>query len=132
MNINIKATAFELSPAIRDYVQKRFDAAGRFLESDPSTKIDVEVGRTTSHHKNGDVFRAEIHIVGAHRNVYAEAEEADLYAAIDAVRDEILRRLSSDKGRKLSRMRRGGAAVKSMIKGFWKAKGTDGEVNSAE
>jgi len=122
MNINIKATSIGLTPSISDYIEKRFESVKKFLESDPSAICDFEVGKTTQHHKTGDIFRAEAHIVAARRDIYAESEQADLYAAIDAVRDEVMHRLTSDKGKRISRVRRGGTAVKNMIKGLWKGR----------
>jgi ribosomal subunit interface protein len=120
MNIHIKTIGISLTPSISDYVNKRLESTERFLVNDPSADCAVEVGKSTKHHKNGDVFRAEIHIVAAHRDIYAKSEQSDLYAAIDAVRDEVMHRLTSDKGKRLSRIRRGGTVVKNMIKGLWR------------
>ena len=100
MNINIKTTNITLTEAISDYTSKRLEAVKQFLQNDTTVKCDVELGRTSIHHKNGDIFRAEIHIVGKDRDLYASAEEADLYKAIDIVRDEILREVRSSKERK--------------------------------
>ncbi len=119
MNINIKATAFSLTPAITDYTNKRIDKIERLLENDPSVQCDIELGKISSHHNKGDIFKAEIHIVGAGKNMYATAEKEDLYSAIDYVRDEILRELKSGKGKRISLIRRGGARVKNMVKGLW-------------
>src|ERR1035437_7210196 len=122
MNINIKTTGISLTPSISEYIDKRMESAKRFLENDPSAICNFEVEKTTRHHKNGDVFRAEAHIVAAKRDIYAESEQSDLYAAIRLVRDEVMRRLSSDKGKRLSSIRRGGTAVKNMIKGLWRGR----------
>ena len=119
MNIRIKATAFELTPAISDYADKRLDKISKFLGSDPTAQCDVELGRTTNHHHKGDIFRAEIHITAAGRDLYASAEKADLYSAIDDAHDEILHSLKLNKEKRQSRMRRGGARVKEMVKGMW-------------
>lgn len=119
MNINIKTTGVTLSPAISDYVAKRLKKVAKIAGRDPSVVCDIELGRTTEHHQKGNIFRAEIHIVGAGKNAYASAEEDDLYSAIDKVRDEILRELKSGKGKRISLIRRSGARVKNMIKGLW-------------
>jgi ribosomal subunit interface protein len=119
MKINIKTTNITLTPAISEYADKRFQKITEFLNNDPSVQCDVELGRTTEHHQKGEIFRAEIHIVAAEKNVYASAEKSDLYSAIDAVRDEILFELRAHKGKKVSLLRRSGARVKGMIKGLW-------------
>ena len=119
MNINIKTTDITLTPAISDYIDKRIEKIAKLVEADPSVKCDIEVGRTSGHHAKGDIFKAEIHIVGAHKNAYASAERTDLYSAIDNVRDDIVRTLTGAKDKYTSRIRRGGAAGKGMMKGLW-------------
>jgi len=119
MNIRIKATSITLTPAISAYADKCFNKVSSIIGSDPSVMCDLDIGRTSGHHNKGDVFKADIHVVGAGKNLYASAEREDLYAAMDAVRDEILHSLKSDKAKKISRIRRGGARVKEMAKGLW-------------
>ena len=119
MNTNIKSTNVALSTAITDYADKRFNKIAKLLDHDPATQCDIELARTTAHHQKGEIFRAEIHIVGAGKNLYAVAEKADLYAAIDGVRDEILRELKNQKEKRISFISRGGARVKAMLKGLW-------------
>ena len=119
MNINIKTTSIELTPAISDYTNKRLAKIETLLETDSSAICDIELAKTTGHHNKGDIFRAEIHIVGAGKNLYASSEQDDLYTAIDLVRDQIVSELTSEKSKRLTLIRRGGAKVKNIIKGFW-------------
>ncbi len=119
MNTNIKCTDITLTPAISEYTTKRLEKIETLLINDPSAKCDIELARTTEHHNKGEIFRAEIHIVGAGKNIYASAEKDDLYTAIDAVRDEVFQELTSDKSKRISLVRRGGARVKGMLKGLW-------------
>jgi ribosomal subunit interface protein len=123
MKINIKTTSISSSEAILNYVNKRLEKVGKIIGEDPTVICDVELAKTTGHNK-GDIFRAEVHIVGAGKNLYASSEKEDLYAAIDDVKDEITRELKSTKDKEVSLMRRGGAKVKAMVKGFmsWKKK----------
>ncbi len=126
MKTNIKTSGIELTPAISDYINRRLASVERFVSGDPSAICDVEVGRTTVHHKQGDIFRAEVHIIAKNRNLYASSEKSDLYAAIDDVRDEIVRELSSAKEKRVSLIRRGGARVKNMMKGIGEFGGSIG------
>ncbi|MBU6426907.1 ribosome-associated translation inhibitor RaiA [Patescibacteria group bacterium] len=119
MNTNIKSTNIALSPAISDYANKRLKKITAMLGRDPSIRCDMELAKTTEHHQKGDIFKAEIHIVGSGKNLYAVSNKADLYAAIDDARDEILRELKAKKEKRISLIRRGGARVKSMVKGLW-------------
>jgi len=117
MNINIKATGIELTGAISDYVHKRMSKVSDFLGSD-GFLIAVEVGKTTKHHKQGDVFRAEVKVSGAGQNFYAVKEGPDLYASIDEVKDEVIHEISKTKGRKRELLRQGQRKIKEMMKGF--------------
>jgi putative sigma-54 modulation protein len=119
MNINIKATGITLTPAISDYVTKRVLTLEKYLDKEnPNIVAQVEVGRSTEHHKQGDVFHAEIHIAGGGNEFYAVTDEADLYAAIDIVKDEIAREILKSKGKRFALARRGGRMVKDALREF--------------
>jgi len=119
MKINIKATGIELTPAIAGYVQKKISAIEKYL---PAGAVDlvaqVEVGKSTQHHKSGEVFKAEVHLVGAGLDLYAVSEQSDLYAAIDLVKDELARELTRLKGKRETLYRRGAKMAKNMMKGL--------------
>jgi putative sigma-54 modulation protein len=120
MNINIKATNIELTPAISDYVDRKINSVYKYLETtDNESDIiaQVEVGKTTNHHKAGEIFRAEVHISGSGLNLYAVAETEDLYASIDKVRDEIANEVKRNKEKRFALARRGGQMVKDMMRG---------------
>jgi len=121
MNITLKATGFDTTPSISEYVDRKLSTLEKFFgDKKDSVLIRVEVGKTTDHHKNGNVFRAEVHISGlGGKDIYVAEETPDLYASIDKVRDEAERRLSHAKDRKMSLMRRGGARIKNMIRGVF-------------
>lgn|ERR1035437_8954324 len=121
MNIQIKTTGgLTLTPAITEYVDKRIAGFEKFLAGDSTAQTTIELSKLTNHHKHGDIFSAEVHLVAKDRDLFASSEQIDLYAAIDGVRDEILRELSSAKEKRLSMLRRGGARVKNIVKGIWK------------
>lgn len=119
MNINIKATNMELTSAINDYVNKRLEAISKFVK-DGNMDAWVEVGRTTNHHKQGDVFRAEFNIEIAGTKFYTFSEKEDLYKALDDVKEEIVRQIISNKDRKKTLYKRGATSVKKMLKGISK------------
>ena len=95
------------------------EKVAKLMSSDTSAQCDVELGRTTEHHNKGNIFRAEIHVTGANKNFYASTEQADLYAAIDIVRDDIVREVTAGRAKRLSLVRRSGARVKNMMRGLW-------------
>ncbi|MBI2086892.1 MAG: ribosome-associated translation inhibitor RaiA [Candidatus Zambryskibacteria bacterium] len=118
MKINIKATNIELTPAISNYVNRKISTIEKYFENKPELVAQVEVGKFTQHHKSGDIFRAEVHVVGAGIDLYAASSQSDLYAAIDLVKDEIIRNALHFKGKRESIARRGARMVKDMIRGF--------------
>ncbi len=119
MNKNIKATNIELTPAISDYIEKKFSAFDRFVnDTQGGAHCDVEVGKTTRHHRQGDVFRAEVNLRVSGQGFYAVSEKDDLYAAIDEVKDEIVRQITGHKDKSTTLMRRGAYKVKNMLKGL--------------
>ncbi len=76
----------------------------------------VELAKTTNHHRSGDLFRAEINFMFEGKNIFAAAEREDLMAAIDALRDEVIREVRSHKGKRASLFRRGSAKIKNMLR----------------
>jgi len=124
MKINVKATNLDLTPAISDYIDKKISSVKKFLPTEVAPDgyvygvvTDVEVGKT-AHHKTGDIFKAEVHIMGNSLDIYAVSEQADLYMAIDMVRDEIVHNATQLKTKRLTLTRRGAQMIKSALKGL--------------
>ena len=120
MKINIKATNIELTESIRNYAFKRLEGIDKILGV-PTDEVvgQIEVGKSTNHHKSGDIFRAEVNLSGGGHSLYAVSETDDLYAAIDKVRDEIIAEAKKSRGKEKSLVRRGGQAAKNVIKGLF-------------
>ncbi len=117
MNISIKSKNIELTPALKDYTEKRISGITKFTGED--VVAIIEIGKTSNHHKQGDIFSAEINITTSlGKQFRAVSEKPDLYEAIDDVRNEIIRAISSAKGKKEALWRRGARKIKNMIKGF--------------
>jgi len=121
MRYNIKATDFVITPAIKEYVEEKINHLDKFIspEQKDLPMCYVEIGKTTNHHKNGELFKAEftIHIGG--KSFRLEDEKEDLYTALDSVTEGMVERLKSFKNKKVSLIRRGGAKLKSVIRGLY-------------
>ncbi|MFA6340806.1 MAG: ribosome-associated translation inhibitor RaiA [Candidatus Paceibacterota bacterium] len=121
MKHNVKVTDFSLTPAISDYLESRVNHLDKFIspENKDATMCYVEIGKTTNHHKKGDLFEAEftVHIGG--KSFRAIAKEEDLYTALDIVTEEMTEELRSFKDKNVSAVKRGGAKLKSLIKSFY-------------
>lgn len=121
MRYNIKTTDFELTPAIKEYINKKIAHLDKYVKpgQEESMMCYIEIGKTTNHHKSGDIFRSEFTIHMGGQSVRAESSQEDLYSSLDKVTEEAQRGLTSFKGKKTSLIRRGGAKIKEMLKGFY-------------
>lgn len=124
MRHNIKTTDFLMTPAIKNYTEKRVDHLDKFVSPDHKElpMCYVEIGKTTNHHKNGELFKAEFTLHLGGKSLRAEAQEEDLYAALDKVTEKMTEELKSIKDKKISLVRRSGAKLKSFVKGFYGGK----------
>lgn len=117
MSISIKSTLIDLTPALSDYTEKRLNTINKYTEGD--SLIAVEIGKTTLHHRNGEVYRAEVNVTTPlGKQYHAASEKADLYEAIDDIRADIIREVKSGKGRSQTLFRRGAAQLKRLVKGM--------------
>ncbi len=98
MNINLVHRGLELTPAIKAYVEEKMATLQKFMED--IEQMDVEVGMSTHHH-TGNVFLCRVNVVVHGEVIRVEREEADLYKAIDKVRDHLRETLAQAKKREL-------------------------------
>jgi len=119
MKTNIKATSLEMTPAIADYIKSKISYLDKLAVGYENSLAEVEVGKITNHHKNGEVMFAEINLTIDGKFFRQVVNDNDLYAAIDQAKDKIERDISSYLKKKNHLLRRGGRAVKNFIKGFY-------------
>ena len=119
MSTNIKATNIELTDAIKDYVNNNLLGLDRFI-TDPKEDliIQVEVGKTTRHHRSGDYFRAEFNVDISGKKFYVSAKKDNLYGAIDEAKEALFRKIDYSKNRERTLLRRGAKSIKKMIRGL--------------
>ena len=120
MNIKIKFTNLPKSQAAEDYVSKKLLSLEKFLRGQEEVLAEVELAKTTGHHKSGDIFKAEINITHMGQQFYVVAETEDLYSAIDEARDEAERKIVSNRKKYLTVFRRGAGKIKNLIRRFYK------------
>lgn len=107
----------EMTEAIREYTYAKMSTLDKLLpKGDTSSKLVVELGKTTNHHHKGEVFQAEanLHIRGKDTSLTTTSD--DLYKAIDALKDMLTRELASYKDKERSIMRRSAHRVKQIFK----------------
>lgn len=104
MTINIRAMGMELTPAIRQYVEEKFESLDKFARI---TQIDVDLGMDSQHHQKGNIYAcsATVQIPGDVLKIQRETE--DLYKAIDKVKDHLREMLAQLKEKKIDRRKEG-------------------------
>jgi ribosomal subunit interface protein len=117
MQITVKTTQYQMTPEVQTYLDERLVAIEKFLDESNGTAIcNVELEHEHAQ-QHGRVYRAEVNL-NAHGEFFRVEENAEsMNAAIDAVRDEILRRVRKGKNKHMSMVRRGGAMLKKMMRG---------------
>jgi len=117
MNLNIKTTNISLTDAIESYLRKKLEMLSKYVDLDAdNVYIQAELGKTTQHHRSGDVFRAEINIRMNGDMIRSAVEKDDLYAAIDEAKDELALILTKQKSKKISLVRRGAQTIKNILR----------------
>ncbi len=118
IKINLKATGFEMTDAISDYVINKVTNLGKLLAStNTEVLVEFEVAKTTNHHNNAsDLFRAECMVNFNGKTYRATSNEADMYAAIDTVKDTIFNEIKKSKDRSRNVFIRGARKIKSLLR----------------
>lgn len=89
MNLTITGHHLDVTPALRGYVEDKLMRATQHFDN----VIDVTV--ILSVEKLQQKAEANVHVSG--KDIYAEAIDADLYAAIDALSDRLDRQILKHK-----------------------------------
>ena len=109
MRIHITTKNIELTEDIKRYIEEKIGELGKFInypgekvktvEGKSFVEVWVEVGRTTFHHKKGQVFRAEAQLYLPGESLRAESESEDLRTSITEIKDELQRELKKYRGK---------------------------------
>jgi len=128
MKIVIKGTNIKLNQGIKQYINEKFNGLEKFARvfqnkkkyffkgGKPKVEMWVEVGRTTLHHRKGEIFRAEGQLKLPGKSLRAEAQSEDLKIAINEVKDELQRELKKYKERSITLTKRGARIFKKFLK----------------
>lgn len=119
MQKRILSSNIELTDAINDYLDKKLSQIEKYIKDDNTeTIVDIDIGKTIGDQNSGDnLYKAEITLMIGGQQYRYVAEEHELYAAIDKMKDEIIRVLRKGKERKRDRFRRGALKMKNLILG---------------
>ncbi len=85
MNLNITGHHVEVTPALHDYVTGKVEKVIRHFDQVTSVHVVLSVQKLKQ--------KAEITLHVKGKDIYADASDADLYAAIDALTDKLDRQV---------------------------------------
>ena len=89
MNLNITGHHVEVTPAIREYVHAKLDRVIRHFDNVTSVNVILSVEKL--------VQKAEVTLHVRGKDLFAEAHDEDLYAALDAMADKLDRQVIKHK-----------------------------------
>jgi len=89
MQIKLKATKLAMTPAIRSYFQEKMDMVEKYLGGIEVLNCDAEIEKSVGSQRKGEIFRAEVNLQVPHEILRVEKTEADMYKAIDKVKDHL-------------------------------------------
>lgn len=119
MEVRTKTSDYQMTPEVSDYLDQRISHIEKFVGDSPvETRIEVELGRATGHHKHSEYsYFAELQLMrpGMPRLV-ARNHEPTVNAAIDNAKDELLRQLRQDKRLHSRLWRKSGALAKRLLR----------------
>ena len=104
MNLHLSGHHLDVTPAIRDYVSSKLDRVKRHFDH----VIDVNVILSVEREQRR--AEASIHVRG--KDLFAESQDPDMYAAIDSLVDKLDRQIVKHK-EKLSGARSNGGLKQS-------------------
>ena len=89
MTMKITGHHVEVTPALHDYVNSKLDRVIRHFDHVTSVHVILSVAKLKQ--------KAEVTLHVKGKDIYADSEEADLYAAIDTVADKLDRQVVKHK-----------------------------------
>ncbi|MFA9558944.1 ribosome hibernation-promoting factor, HPF/YfiA family [Evansella sp. AB-rgal1] len=110
MNFNIRGENLEITPALRDYVEKKVGKLEKYFETTPNADVNVKMSVVNSKQK------VEITIPMTKLLLRAEEKHGDMYAAIDLVIEKLERQIRKHKTKVNRKFRGGDDSLKYMFK----------------
>jgi len=117
MKIITKSTNINITEAVRDHLYSKMSTIERFI--DGNTKVEVELEKTTNHHKSGDIYRVGVNIWNKGKLNRVEKTSADIYSSIDLAQADLFNVLSSKKDKSMTLFKRGAQKIKNVFKRGW-------------
>jgi len=92
MKITIKNTQISPSPALADYIQKKFSSLSKIIkkiEEKFIPHLNIEIARSTKHHQKGNVYYVEINLKLPKKTLRIEQYDNQVRVAIDKAKKRL-------------------------------------------
>lgn len=120
MRVSIRQKNLEITPALRNYLETKIVASVEKLLAGGTAAalpiLDIEVSRTTLHHRKGMVYRVSVNLTWGGRTLHAVEEHEDPRGACDVVEEEIKGEIKKQKSRAFSLEKRGARRAKKDLR----------------
>ena len=97
MRLQVKATGFDLTPALNQLIEQKFSGLTKLLErweKNTDVLLRVEVAKNTKHHNKGKVFYAEANLDLPMKILRIEETAEDMHEAVDKLKDRLKKEIS--------------------------------------
>lgn len=98
MQLTISGHQVELTEALKSYIATKVQKLERHFDNVTTAQVIISI------EKQRHIAEATLHVSGA--DLFARAEDEDMYAAIDALSDKLNRQILKHKEKNLDRMHR--------------------------
>ena len=123
MKVIIKTRKLELTPALKNFTEKKFYSLKKFINilkredeiGKTMAEVLVELERETIHHKKGEVFVVRCRVDLPGRSLVASAKSDDMLKAIILAKDEMKMEIEKYKFKKIDQQRREQRKMKGRI-----------------
>ena len=120
MRTIFKGKNTELTLALRTYIESKLVKPTEKLISKNDAKenllLEIEISRTTKHHRKGMVWWAEANLKIGKRLIRAEQSGEDPREVIDLVEEELKREIVAYKGKSQTKEIRGARKLKRLMR----------------
>lgn len=117
MKYNVRGENIEVTPALREYVEKKLSKLNRYFTTTPNANVHVNLKTYTDK-------RAKVEVTIPMTNLVLRAEEVnnDMYAAIDLITDKLERQIRKHKTKINRKLREKGSINDLFVNGTGETK----------
>ena len=117
MNITIRTPKYKLTPETEALIEEKLAAPLRLLGKDSDKAfLEIEVEQAPPEGRSSEPFRLVARLIVDGKVFHAEAVKPSPESAADRVRSELESEIRKDRGRSRRLWKRGGAALKRMLR----------------